>query len=172
MAWIANWIPSMRVRQKETVTVYCFTCVCICDDCLIQRRKSNYQRQLFRVTLHMGCNYSVKEHWLRSDRQWLRDLITGELTAKITSRKKVSGKKAFTLACIFVNPQKWIWVSAHVPQTPWLEPGAWDWLEALYTHISPSFGSAEKCGATCLSHSKSKAAWGLTSSGPCTEIAS
>lgn len=103
--WIANWITSTQVRQKETVPVYCFTCACVCDDCLIQRRKSNYQRQLLGVTLHMGCNYSVKELWLGSDRQWLRGLITRELTAKIISRKTVSGKKVFRLVYAFVNPQ-------------------------------------------------------------------
>lgn len=92
---MANWIPSTRARQKESLTVYCFTCACVFNDCLIQRREGNYQGQLLRVTSHMGCNYSMKEYWFNRDRPSLRDLITRALAAKITSRKKVLGEKVF-----------------------------------------------------------------------------
>lgn len=174
---MANWISSTQVRQKEILTVYCFTCACVFNDCPIQRRKSNYQRQLSGVTLHMGCNYSVKEHWLNSDRQWLRDLITRELAAKITSRKKVwGGKTAFRLGCIFVNPQLailanccarrfvlgWTCAALRVPQTlvgwlahPWSDPGARGQREArpsAGTWVSASYPALGllKCGAARL----------------------
>lgn len=105
---MANWIPSTRARQEESLTVYCFTCACVFNDCLIQRREGNYQGRLLRVTSHMGCNYSVKEHWFNRDRPSLRDLITRALAAKITSRKKVLGEKVFwTGLCVCQSSQRY-----------------------------------------------------------------
>lgn len=93
------------VRQKGILTVYCFTCAGVFNVQPVWRRKA-ITKAAFRSNLHTGCNYSVKEHWLKSDRQWLRDMITRELAAKITSRKKVRGeKKVFRPGCISVNPQ-------------------------------------------------------------------
>lgn len=184
LGWVGKYTvsgqldPIHGVCQKGILTSYCFTCAGVFNVHPVWRRKSNYQRRLLGVTSHMGCNYSVKEHWLKSDRQWLRDMITRELAAKITSRKKVWGeKKAFRLACIFVNPQLVIvancwacwfilrWTSAalcvsqtlmHPPASSLLGPGTWHWWEAQPSTVTwmpillcPSL-ELLKCGATGL----------------------
>lgn len=145
----------------------------------------------------MGCNYSVKEHCLNSDRQWLRDLITRELAAKIISRKKVWGEKSFqtglhicqstirdTGKLLCTPVRSWMDLcsrlcpsdtraSARIPRIRARGTGQAEGTAQCYSpgaYVLPSVGAAERKAVlhACSSGCQASGAWDMAWWGLCT----